>query len=236
MLVAAAALGVAAPGAHAQQSRLEGRVVDTTGAPVANADIIVLPDSLHATTSPSGQFSVGPVPNGPHTIRIRRLGYQLVDTTVSTPAAAPFVFRMVQIPVTLQTVVAEALSARLPRVVLRAQEHVGVQLYGSRLDSLLHRVSGTTVEEDLSFDRAAALKLMATAHCPHLVFVDGIQTTAPIRYYVSKNEIAAIEVFNSPDFVHEPFIDGEVKANYEDCKRIILVWSKYYKQPRWAGH
>ncbi len=239
ILAAATALGVAAPGAHAQQSRLEARVVDTTGTPVEGADVVVVPDSLHATTSSSGRFSVGPVRNGPHTIRIRRLGYQLVDTTVTTPAAAPFVFRMVQIPVTLQAIVANALSARLPRVVLRQQHHIGIQIYGTRLDSLLHRVSGTTVEEDLTFDRAAGRKLLATSHrdCLRAVYVDGDSTRAPIRYYISKDEIAAIEVFDSPDFVNEPFSDEMDSAKIMDaCVQLILIWSKYYKQPRWAGH
>jgi Carboxypeptidase regulatory-like domain len=238
-LLAAAMLAIQAPRAAAQRTLLRGRVVDTTGAPVQDADIVVLPDSLHAVTSPDGRFSVGPVARGDHNIRIRRLGFQFIDTTVTTPADAPFVFRMAQIPITLQAVVAEALSARLPRVVLREQHHIGVQLYGTTLDTLLHRMPGTTVEEDLTFNRAAGLKLLASSrsHCLRAVYVDGDSTRAPIRYYISKDEIAAIEVFDSPDFVNEPFSDELDSAKVTGtCMQLILIWSKYYKQPPWAGH
>lgn len=236
---ALALLCLVAPRAAAQRTRLQGRVIDTNGAPVAQAEIVVLPESLYTSTSASGEFAVGPVAAGPHNIRVRRLGYQLVDTTVTTPAAAPFVFRMTPVPITLQTVVAEGLSAGLPRVVLREQEHLGVQLYGSRLQDLLHREPGMTVEDLLPFDRAAALKLMSSSGCPKVTFVDGKLTHAPIRYYVSTSEIAAIEVFNSADFVHEPFIDGQgtVDSAFRTggCIQLVLVWSKYYKQPPWGG-
>lgn len=60
---------------------------------------------------------------------------------------------------------------------------------------------------------------------------------ARIEQYISQKEIAAIEVFDSPDFVHEPFIDSDKTLFVPgSCMPIVLIWSKYYQQQVWAGH
>jgi hypothetical protein len=54
-----------------------------------------------------------------------------------------------------------------------------------------------------------------------------------------QREISAIELFDSPDFVHEPWIDGHFQPatlKQGSCKKIVLIWSRYYQQPHWAGH
>ena len=229
--VAALALSLAAAVSPLGAQQLRGRVVDSSGVGISQAEVVILPDSLHATTGDSGSFSIGGLANGKHTIRVRRLGFEPAFVSILTPATGPLVVVMRPAPVTLQTIVTNALSARLLRVVQREEEHLGVQLYGPRLDSLLHREEGVTVENLLPWDRAVALKLMSSARCPKAVYVDGKLTSAPIRYYISKSEIAAIEVFNSPAFVHEPFLGGGGIG----CVQLILIWSKYYQQRPWGG-
>jgi hypothetical protein len=54
---------------------------------------------------------------------------------------------------------------------------------------------------------------------------------ANLAMYIRRNEIAAIEVFDSPDEVHEPQITPSGA-----CVRIVLIWSKSYQQLPWAGH
>jgi Carboxypeptidase regulatory-like domain len=233
-VAAAAVLCLFPPGAAAQQGPVRGRVVDAAGAGVSQADVAVLPDSLHATTDGSGRFSLGPVVDGKHMLRVRRLGYAPAFVPFITPLRSALVVRLEPLPVTLQTIVTNALSARLPRVIQREEEHLGVQLYGPRLDSLLHRYEGMTVEELLPWDRAAALKLMSSRGCQKAIYVDGDSVRAPIRFYISKDEIGAIEVFNSPDFVHEPFLPPGTPAG--KCEQLILIWSKYYQQRPWGGH
>jgi hypothetical protein len=41
-------------------------------------------------------------------------------------------------------------------------------------------------------------------------------------------------VFNSPDFVHEPFLPPDTPAGM--CVQLILIWSKYYQQQPWGGN
>jgi len=55
--------------------------------------------------------------------------------------------------------------------------------------------------------------------------------------YIDQKDIAAIEVFDSPDGVHEPPIDADKFTFHPGtCMRIVLIWSKYYQQQKWAGH
>ena len=209
-------------------------MVDSAGAAVSQAEVILLPDSLHAITNDSGGFSFGPLADGKHILRVRRLGYAPAFVPFITPLSSALIVKMQPLPVTLQTIVTNALSARLPRVIQREENHLGVQLYGPRLDSLLHRHEGMTVEELLPWDRAVALKLMSSRGCDKAIYVDGDSIRAPIRFYISKDEIGAIEVFNSPDFVNEPFMRPDDPAG--KCVQLILIWSKYYKQQPWGGN
>lgn len=230
----AAVLCLFAQSAAAQQGPVRGRVVDSKDAPVPRAEVILLPDSLHATTDDSGRFSFGPLTDGKHILRVRRLGYAPAFVPFITPLRSALVVRLQPLPVTLQTIVTNALSARLPRVIQREEEHLGVQLYGPRLDSLLHRHEGMTVEELLPWDRNVALNLMSSRGCETAIYVDGDSARAPIQFYISKDEIGAIEVFNSPDFVNEPFLPPDNPAG--KCVQLILIWSKYYQQQPWGGN
>lgn len=91
-----------------------------------------------------------------------------------------------------------------------------------------------TVEELLPFDRRVALKYVAAAHRRRETFVDGVATTAPIRSCIDAGESAAIEVDDSPDLIHEPFIENQPFA-VGKCGRLTLIWSKNYQQRPWGG-
>ena len=240
--VALAALAVASGPRSAMAQQLRGRVVDSAGVVVARAQVLVYPESLTATADDSGRFSLGPLPSGRHVLRVRRIGYAQVVRELVTPAPGDTItVTMAPTPVMLEAVRTSALEQRLPRVLFRANEHLGAVLYGARLDSLLHKEPGETVEELLPWDRRAALKLMAArGRCRVYTFVDGVQTHAPIAFYVEEDQIAAIEVYDSADFIHEPFIGipfiDDSSHKVVRCAGLILIWSKHYQQLPWAGH
>lgn len=64
---------------------LSGRVVDSTGAPVAGATVLVVDIERTVTTDREGRFVIPGVANGRHTVLVRRVGYAsaLQDVTVS---------------------------------------------------------------------------------------------------------------------------------------------------------
>ena len=129
-VVVAAVLCLGAPSVAAQQAPVRGRVVDSAGTAVSQADVILLPDSLHTTTDGTGRFSFGPLAAGKHILRVRRLGYAPAFVPFIAPLNSALVVKLQPLPVTLQTIVTNALSGRLPRVIQREEEHLGVQLMG----------------------------------------------------------------------------------------------------------
>ena len=83
----AATLTVAvAANAYAQSSgRIVGRVTDSKGAPVANAQMIVTPAGASAVTGDDGTYTIRSVPSGAVSIRSFRLGYKskTIEVTVT---------------------------------------------------------------------------------------------------------------------------------------------------------
>ena len=69
----------------AQGGTIRGRIADSTGAPVAQAVIVLDPSGLRATSRETGEYVITHVPRGTYTVRVRRLGY-LVPTAEVTVA------------------------------------------------------------------------------------------------------------------------------------------------------
>ncbi|HXN76656.1 MAG TPA: SusC/RagA family TonB-linked outer membrane protein [Gemmatimonadaceae bacterium] len=79
-------LGLFSASAFAQTRRLTGRVtVEGSGEPLVGAGVSVVGTSLGTYTDDQGRFAVT-VPDGPATLRVRRIGYS--QKTVAVPAGA----------------------------------------------------------------------------------------------------------------------------------------------------
>jgi hypothetical protein len=61
---------------------IRGVVRDSTGRPMANADVIAIPGNLRARTDSTGRFMFGEMENGRYVLRARRVGYSPVEWTV----------------------------------------------------------------------------------------------------------------------------------------------------------
>src|SRR3954452_15164320 len=74
---AAVALGVGAGSLLAQSTgKLEGRVRDQAGAPIANAQVIVVGTAFNAVTNPQGYYFINSVPAGTIAVRAQFIGYK----------------------------------------------------------------------------------------------------------------------------------------------------------------
>jgi hypothetical protein len=90
-LGAAIALLVAfAPGAlSAQQAQgtIRGKVTNAAaGAPLGNAQVFVAGTQLGALTNADGSYSIAAVPPGTQVVRVRLIGYQPTEKSVSVTA------------------------------------------------------------------------------------------------------------------------------------------------------
>ena len=68
--------------AAAQGGTVRGRVVDSTGVPIAGAVIVLDPGGQRATSRDNGEYVISRVPAGTYTVRVRRLGYAAPSGTV----------------------------------------------------------------------------------------------------------------------------------------------------------
>jgi len=68
--------------AAGQGGTIRGRVVDSTGAPVAQAVVVLDPGGQRATTRDDGEYIIPRVSPGTYTVRLRRLGYAAPVATV----------------------------------------------------------------------------------------------------------------------------------------------------------
>jgi outer membrane receptor for ferrienterochelin and colicin len=75
---AAVALGLGAGSLLAQAStgKIEGRVRDQAGAPIANAQVFVVGTAFNALTNPQGYYFINNVPAGPVAVRSNFIGYK----------------------------------------------------------------------------------------------------------------------------------------------------------------
>src|SRR5262245_24362855 len=84
-LVAVVAVAVSPPTLHAQVGSIRGRVVDSTGAPIAGALLAVDRTAVRGQSTSSGIYVLAGVPVGARTIRAQVIGFSpaTVDVTVT---------------------------------------------------------------------------------------------------------------------------------------------------------
>ncbi len=86
ILTAALALVIGASTVAAQTGSIEGKIVDSTGAPVVGATVTVEGTVLRATSSARGSYQIRGVRAGPQTVRARAIGFRPVTAQVTVAA------------------------------------------------------------------------------------------------------------------------------------------------------
>lgn len=256
-----ASLTLLAAAGDVQAQRVRGRVLDAAAEPLDLARVQLLPLDRHAVTDRDGTFDLGAVSPGTYTLRVRRLGFRAVLQSITVPLATGEVtVTMRPVPVMLDTVHTQLLEQELPYVFQRMKEHLGAVAFGP---DLMKRYPGASVDEVLHLDSKLWQQLRGAEFfgCRATAYIDGQPALPPfvedwaraispssnkasantgatdleLAGQVRMRDVAAIEVFNSPDFIHEPDLDGDttfIGPIIHDCKRIVLIWTNGYTQPR----
>jgi Carboxypeptidase regulatory-like domain len=246
LVTVAVALLAAARMARAQD--VHGRVIDSANQPLDLAEVQLLPLGRHLVTGSDGTFDFASVPPGSYTLRVRRLGFREVMETVTVPlATGTLSVTMQPVPVELDTVYTQILHRELPYVFQRMKEHLGAAAFGP---DLMKRFPGASLDEVLEMDPKLWWQLMGARGCGVKAYIDGEPALLPLdpglsvsgialglASQVRMSDVAPVEVFNSPDFIHEPDLLGDpifFTPHIRDCTRIVLIWTKGYVQPRGA--
>jgi Carboxypeptidase regulatory-like domain len=235
----------------AQRYEIHGHVVDADRHPVPNADVQVLQAGAVAITGQTGAFDLGPLSRGTYRVRVRRIGFRAVTIRVTVPMSQPdLVVTVTEIPAFLDTVRTQALEQDLPRVFERAREHLGALVFGP---DLVKEYPGLSADDILQTDSTLYpfLKGASFRGCGMFVYIDGKPMPPPmftpspntamhpifldrhIRDFVRMRDVAAIEVFRyAKGKIFEPWVP---LGSGEDCRPLVLIWTKGYKQRPYKG-
>jgi hypothetical protein len=128
-------------------SSFTGVVVDSSGKPLANADVLITDLTMSASTGANGGFRIDSVAPGNHAVTVRRLGYGPMDVKLDFVAGTPTDARVVLTQITvLDTVVSEANKLLREAPLLREFEEnrkIGLGKFLTRAD--LEKARGRSI-------------------------------------------------------------------------------------------
>ncbi len=110
-----------------------GTVTDSLGAPLANARVSI-GTSIAAGTNPAGRYTLGAVPAGAHSVRVRLLGYTVQTRTITVTAGQTTTLNVAlnRAPVELERVIATGYGTQTKATVTGAASVVVAEDIGKR--------------------------------------------------------------------------------------------------------
>lgn len=181
------------------------------------------------------------------------MGFTPAAVDVIVPdSGANISVKLAAIPQSLATTVISETRLRLPRVFERKEKHLGHVLFAEDLPQYQVMNVSDLLQRVPRFYEL----LTATRSCRGAtVFVDGLHLPpeSELDEYVRPEEVAAIEVHSSADFIHEDFLTfppdpptpaptkmlGPIRLGTPPprvfqnlsgtCRRIVMVWTWWYR-------
>lgn len=180
-----------APGLQAQEGVVQGRVVDGESLePVSGAEVVVADQGLGEITDPDGRFRITGVPAGEHTLRVRRIGFQAAQRSVTVEAdgTATLEIEIRTSAVTLDDLVVTTTGEQRQREIANAVSTVDVGEVADRgtasdfTDVITGRSSGVQVQSSSGVSgtgskvRVRGSSSVSLSNAP-LVYVDGVRVS-----------------------------------------------------------
>lgn len=248
-LVALAALGLISFPSHgsARQSRPQesdsaissfvATVFDGSNAqPVQAAFASAMGTDVWTTTDHNGSFRLDPLPPGPHTIRIWRIGYTptlftvTLDTNQVNVLDVPIVLR--PIPYEMPEIVVEGERTRLVMGPLRefyrrrsegqgffmTQDQI-TRRGAERFDQILTGVPGVDVEYTGSLQHRIRVGRGREAGCSPQYYVDGLWTDETMALTLRPEWIEGLEIYRRTSEIPPEF-------NARGLCGVIVIWTR----------
>jgi hypothetical protein len=217
-------------------ARVTGKVVNRSGAPVANARVGLMGSSAAAMTKANGEFVLDSLPAGTQALVVRQLGYSPTEVPVELSARTPARV-MVKLGVLVpQLSPVEVVSRReegLQKVGFldRKRTSAGGYFIGpeqlakrnaTKFTDVLRTTPGLRVQESNGQAMITSTRSAQGGGCV-TVYVDGApwQQIDPgdLDTFVQPNEIAAVEVYSGAS------IPAQFTTPGQSCSAVV-VWTK----------
>lgn len=229
-------------GAQEPRGVIRGVVRDSVGVLVPFAEVALVGSESNTVTDSFGRFRLVNVPFGEVELRVRRLGYRpLLSTVVFSRGASPDIeLRISAVPDYLAPVEVreqrQVYDARLAGFRERSTKGVGHFVTRERLERL-HSYRFTDVLREVPGVRMRTLRGGGTtinlrgATCPPLVFVDGSPAAAGVvdLDMFDLATVDGIEIYSGMATIPAEFVTGH---GLERCG-VVAIWSRPYRpKPR----
>jgi len=213
--------------------RVRGHVNGVTARPVPGARVTVWGTGIETVTNADGEFTLGNLPEGTHTLEARAVGFaparQPVDIVRGTPGAAEV--ELTNLAITLGTI--KVFAQRVYPSPFSGDFERRRRMGGGRffdekeiedrkptlLTDLLRTIPGVRV---LPTIWGGVDAVMGPGHCRPDLVIDGSRQindeTFPINTLVWANELRAVEVYTQPSSVPAEFQSGS------GCGAIV-IWT-----------
>jgi hypothetical protein len=236
---AAVALGLGAGSLLAQAStgKIEGRVRDQAGAPIANAQVFVVGTAFNALTNPQGYYFINNVPASTVAIRANFIGYkstQVEGVKVLAGQTITIDVQLEQTAVQIQeiTVVTET-QPLVPRDEVTTKQRVD----GDFVDKLpVDRINQVLqLQPGVSADNAGRLSIRGGRNRESATYVDGVPVQAGYRGDRPFGA-QATEISVSTNAVEEASVTtGSSSAEFGNAKSGIIAITTRTGGPQYRG-
>jgi hypothetical protein len=244
LILAGAGFCVFAGAANSQGGLLTGRLVDSAGAPVPNADVVLAAGSRTATVDINGRFSFRNVEAGYHTVLARAIGFGFTSARVFVPPddSGHVEIRMQASPRWLSPieVTVSADAALLPDFARRRRAGFGYFVSRAELEAAgpitlsqyLRRIPVIRIRESVGLAQAVSSRgprtalvngALVTVPCVMRIALDGqLQPEEVGLDLVSPMEIGGIEIYPGSSTIPAEFAAW---SNEIGCG-LIVVWTR----------
>jgi hypothetical protein len=240
-------LGVCKPAAAQERSGVvQGRVTGSGGAPLGNAQVVIVDAGLSTLSDAAGRFRLSGIPSGAQVLEIHFVGYQTGVHQVEIVGSEAVI---VQVTMELQPVELEevgvrgraALPGHLQGFYDRRERGAGhfftheeiVRMQARAFTDVLRRVPGVDVRPASgrygtaqSIQMGRATGIAGSRECPVLYFLNGQRfPVAPelgINHFVRPDEIAAVEVYAGSSRLPPQFHGSRHNAR---CG-VVVIWTR----------
>lgn len=228
-------------------------VQDTAGGGVDGARLLLSPGKKTARTAANGLYTFGRLTPGNYRLEVNRLGFAPAAVDLSVPDSGAWAtVRLSPLPRQLEAAVISERRQQLPRVYDRQRKRLGHVVFAEDLP----KYQAFSVADIFMRVPEFSALLSATRTCStRSIFVDGLHVPAQwkVEEYVRPEEIMAIEVHRSADFIKEDFLTfapdpptprpsvrvGAITLGARPprvsqsltgtCGRVVLIWTWWYR-------
>jgi carboxypeptidase family protein/TonB-dependent receptor-like protein len=225
--LAAVALGFGAGSLLAQGStgKIEGRVRDQAGAPIANAQVFIVGTAFNALTNPQGYYFINNVPAGTYNVRAAFIGYkstQVDGVKVLAGQTITVDIQLEQTAVQIQEItVVQQTQPLVPRDEVTTKQRIDGEfadkLPVDRINQVLQLQPGVTA------DNLGNLSIRGGRNNEAATYVDGVPVTPGYRGDRPQGSVGSQLSLSTNAFEEASVTTGSSSAEFGNARSGIIA-------------